>query len=225
MPLAPSTRLQHPKTPPPPKKNPAQPGGCCPPSCSASAPSSSSSSAPGHPAATSGQGTVLGRGQGWSLVVTLFFAHHQPLLPILAGSPLSLVAGGCRRTPVPAVTPVSPTLLCCRFRAGNRDPHVWGSLQPPCAAGHFGGAGALASPAATPGETEARSRVAGVPGLGAPTPALAKQKTSEEECGGNGCTGPAARSLSPSTMVERASWHRRHRIRSFPACTHKPRDP
>lgn len=175
-PRHPAPTSQHPKTHPLAPK-PAQPVGCCPPSCSVRTPSSSSSSAPSHPAATSGQGTVLGRGQGWSLVVTV---SRQPLLPSLASSPLSLVARGCRRTPVPAVTPVSPTSPCCRLRAGNRDPHIWGAPQPPlhCRAlwGSRAMAEAQASPAVAPGETEARSRAAEVPRLGAPTSGLAKQK-------------------------------------------------
>lgn len=41
----------------------------------------------------------------------------------------SLTGGG--RIPVPTVTSVSPTSPCCRFRVGNRDPHVWGVPQPP----------------------------------------------------------------------------------------------
>lgn len=111
--------------------------------------SSSSSSAPGHPAATSEQGMVLGGGQGWSLVA--------------AGSPLSLVAGGRRRTLVPTV---SPTSSCCRFGAGTG---TLGSGEPRSSTALLGVqsmAEALASPTATPGETEARSTAPEEPGLG-----------------------------------------------------------
>lgn len=87
-------------------------------------------------------------------------------------------------------------------------------------------AGAQASHAAAPGKTEARSRAAEMPVLGAPTPGLAEQKAGARRSveGADAC-GAAARSLSPSTVAERASPHRCHCARSFPACTHKLRDP
>lgn len=81
--LTPRTCLQHPKTSLTSILKPAQPVAAA----LLPAPSSLLFLCPRH------VGTALERGQGWSLVLTLFLAHHQPLLPSLARSPLT---GGWR---------------------------------------------------------------------------------------------------------------------------------
>jgi len=215
MPSAPSTHLQHPKTHPSPPKT-CTTGRCCPPSCSAPAPSSSSSSAPGATLQP-----PRARGQGWALVGT-------PYCPLPFPAPQSAqvppLAGGWRvqKDPGPCGDAGVTHLTLLQGWGWEQGPPCLGS--PPALQGTSGCrtvGGAQASPAAARGETEARSRAAEVPGLGALTPGLAEQKAGARRS----TEGVDTRGLSPSAVAEAASPHRCHHVRSSPARTPKLRDP